>query len=90
VEFLAVILSSFFDPIRLGLAIVVGYLLYAEMPKLAWGIFFFILPGAAAFAARNGHGSLFNSAAQFIAAGLIVLAIYWVLEFLKFRPSRRA
>jgi hypothetical protein len=87
VEFLAVILASCLDPVRLGLAVAVGYLFYAEMPKLAWGIFLFILPGMGALAVKNDHGALFNSAAQFIAASLIVAAIYRVLEVLKSRPS---
>lgn len=88
-EFLVAILASCFDPIRLGLAVAVGCLFYAEMPKLAWGIFLFVLPGVAALAVRNGHGLLFNSVAQFIAAGLVVLAIYWFLEFRKARSSRK-
>lgn len=78
------------DPVILAGGIVVGYLFFAEMAKMAWSLLLVILPCLPTFTAANDHGFLFDSVAQPAAAAIIAALTYWGLQKYRMRPHRQA
>jgi hypothetical protein len=89
-NFLAGIANLMADPVVLTGGIVVGYLFFAELTKLAWGLLLFILPSLPTFTAAKDHGFLYDSVAQTLAASIIAALTYWALQKYRMRPRRQA
>lgn len=88
-SFIGGIAGLMMDPVILAGGIVVGYLFFAEMAKMAWGLLLFILPSLPTFTAADGHGFLFDSIAQMAAASIIAALTYWALQKYRMRPRRQ-
>jgi hypothetical protein len=77
------------DPVILIGGVVVGYLFFAEMAKLAWGLLLFVLPSLPTFTAPKNLGFLLDSVAQMAAASIIAALTYWALQKYRMRPRRQ-
>jgi hypothetical protein len=78
------------DPVILIGGVVVGYLFFAELTKLAWGLLLFILPSLPTFTAPRDLGFLLDSVAQMAAASVIAALTCWLLQKYQMRPRRQA
>ena len=85
--FLGVVAAQLLDPIALSAGIFLGYLFYADMAKLAWGLLLFVIPGMGSLQTQT-HGFPYDTAAQFLAISALAAVSYHVFEHLRTRRKR--